>query len=295
MPDLRVSRTAGSATAPPERSRSRPAARDDRDLGPPYDRACPGVEVLGRRKSKLPFSPGEELSYELSVSGAYVGRMETKVGRPRDIEGRRRLVLFGRARTTQLLSALKPFAGRYMAMVDPVRLSPLGVRTELTYGTDARWERIRFRPDMRGVRTDYQLQGKRRAREYGNADHALTDVLTLLYVARTVELDRGIEVCQDVFGARRLWRMTAEVEGSRRVQTPAGRMDSWFVRSIFDRKPTPGLSRTARPRIEMDVFLSKDETQTPLRFVVRLKGIEAVGRLVRWSTRGRTAESEWGI
>ena len=182
-----------------------------------------------------------------------------------------------------------------MAMVEPEGLAPLGVRTELTYGTDARWERIRFRPNMRSVRSDYLLRGKQQAREYSDAEHDLTDVLTLLYVGRTVELDRGLEVCQDVFAARRLWRMTAKVEGSRTVRTPAGRMEAWYVRSVFDRKPTPGLSRTKRPRIEMDVFLAIDDSQAPLRFVVRLEGVEAVGRLVRWSTQGRTSESEWGI
>lgn len=293
---LRASKAPSVRRVRPERIHSQiPPRWKDRDLGAPYDQACRGVETLRRREGKTPFSLGEELSYELSVSGAYVGRMETKVGRPRKVEGRRRLVLFGRARTNQLLTALKPFVGRYMAMVDPVSLSPLGVRTELTYGTDARWERIRFEHNQRGVRTDYLLRGREKARQYGDAEHDLTDVLTLLYVARTVELDRGLEVCQDVFGARRLWRMTAAVEGSRAVRTPAGEMDSWFVRSVFDRKPTPGLSRTKRPRIEMDVFLAKDETQAPLQFVVRLEGVEAVGRLVRWSTRGRTSEAEWGI
>ena len=75
---LRTERTAETPSARPNRIRARPAAPKDRDLGAPYDRDCPGVETLVRRKGRIPFTPGEELSYELSVRGAYVAGWKPK-------------------------------------------------------------------------------------------------------------------------------------------------------------------------------------------------------------------------
>jgi hypothetical protein len=253
----------------------------------------PRVEVLTRRGGKAAFTPGEELDYEITVAGAFVGRMEMKVGKPRKVEGRIRLPLFARARTSDFVGTFKAFEGRYMAMVDPQTLDPLGVRTESTYGEEPRWERIRFTDDHRAVGADVLLEGQELRREYAG-EHALTDLLTLLYQARVVTVQPGLTSCQDVFAARRLWRMTAKVERVVEVDTPAGARPAYLVKTVFDRKPTPGLNNQVRPKMEVDVYLAADAAQAPLQFVVRAEGVEALAKLVRWSTTGGS-EQGWGF
>jgi len=278
------------ATTKPRR---KPAPKK-RALPDPYPDPCLGLEVLTRRPGKPPFGVGEELAYELTVSGARVGKMELKVGKPRRVEGQTRLPLFGRARTSAFLSTFKSFEGRYMTMVNPGDLAPLGVRVESTYGGEERWERVRFEKQHRFVGADVLLRGKEVRREY-DGEHELTDLLTLLYIARTMTLQPGLHACQDVFASRRLWRMTADVEGIEEVDTPAGDKEAWVVRTKFDRKPTHGLSHTKRPKMEVDIYLAKDASQTPLKFVVRSQGIEAKGTLVRWSLNGTTSDSAWTL
>lgn len=259
----------------------------------PYKEPCPGVESLGKRAGDLPFQMGEELAYEITVSGAFVGRMEMKVGKPRKVEGKIRVPLFARARTSDFVATFKAFEGRYMAMVDPHSLDPLGVRTESTYGDEPRWERIRFSDDHRSVGADVLLEGRELRREYAS-EHALTDLLTLLYQARMVSVQPGLKACQDVFASRRLWRMTASVDEVVPVDTPAGERDTYLVKTAFDRKPTHGLNNNVRPHMEVDVYLAADASQAPLQFVIRAEGVEAVAKLVRWSTKGGS-EQGWGF
>ncbi len=254
---------------------------------------CQGLWALPR--ADVPsFEVGEELGYELTVAGAYVGRFETKVGRPRRVQGQRVLPLFGRARTTGFASSFRPFIGRYMAMAKPMRLAPIGLRVEAEYDDDQRWERVRFGTDGKRVRADFTLRGRRLQRDY-TSNHEMTDLLSMLYLARQVDVRPGLAACQHVFGARRLWQMTAQVEGTERVSTPAGRMDAWKIRVSFDRMPTPGLNNKKRPHYDMDVYLAKDATRTPLAFVVEYGSITARGDLRRWSLTGRSREDAWAF
>ena len=77
-----------SVRPPPRRRRYAPQTRVRRRK--PVDPDCQGLWSLPRLPN-LPFSVGEELGYELSVAGAFIGRFETKVGRPRRVDGPRSL------------------------------------------------------------------------------------------------------------------------------------------------------------------------------------------------------------
>lgn len=265
----------------------RPTASLRRLPAPP---PCPGLPPLETRERG--FLPGEELAYELTFAGAYIGRFETKVGQPRTINGATMLPLFGRARTSAFIAAFKTFEGRYQSMVAAQDLSPTEARVEAVYGGDARWEKILFDPHQRAVKADFLLNGAVQARSY-QGNHPLTDILTLLYQARTVRLREGLEACQDVFGSRRLWRMRGRVVGPAVITTPAGQKEGWKVATTFERVAHPELNHLPPQRIELDLYISADAAQTPLRFVARTQGVEAEGHLVRWSLKGTTDEGDW--
>jgi hypothetical protein len=252
--------------------------------------ACAGMERLPHR-TENPFKPGEELAYELSVGAAFVGRLEMKIGEPRQAQGKTVIPLFGRARTNGFVSTFEPFEGRYMSLVDPVTLVPIGVRVESTYGGDPRWEKIRFHEDHRKVTADFLLQGQELSRTYAG-EHDLTDILTMVYAARRVNLTVGMQGCQDVFGARRLWRMAARVDRVVEIDTIAGKRSAYEVKTSFARLPTPGLDNRNPPKVEIDVFLSKDESQAPLSFAIRQGPITADAKLVRWSLSGTPSKDE---
>lgn len=255
-------------------------------------RACAGIRALQVASPPAPLRSGEELGWRLTVAGAYVGKLETKVGRPREVNGRTLLPLFGRARTTALVASIKPFVGRYMTMVDPADLRPIGLQTELTYGDDPRWEKVRFRKEQRQVEARYFAAGKKGRRGY-LTDHGATDLLTLLYTARRIRISEGDSACQDVFGARRLWRMTGRVTGTTEVSTPVGKKEAHRLELRFVRKPHPSLRRHDPPTYDLVAFVSKDSYRTPLRFEVKLSGITAVGHLDRWTFSG--SDEDWAM
>ena len=276
----------------PQRFSLKRGPRIRRIVPPVRTPKCAGFEKLPTRPIQ-PFRVGEELAYEITVGGAYVGRLEMKIGAPRKVSGRELLPLFARARTSAFVSALQPFEGRYMALVDPVTLAPTGARVEGTYAGDPRWERIRFAQDQRQVTSDYLVKGKELKRTY-QGRHDLTDILTLLYAARRIELKQGLTGCQDVFGARRLWRMDAKVDGQVSMQTLAGKKRAYKVAAVFDRKPTRGLNNNKRPRFEVDLFMADDPTQAPLAFVMRQGGVTAEAKLVRWSLQANNTK-KWEL
>lgn len=254
---------------------------------------CEGLDVLGRRTVSLPFPVGEELGYRLTFAGAYVGKFETKVGEHRIVEGRRVLPIFGRARTNALVASFKPFKGRYMTMIEEAPFRPVALRTEVTYGEDPRWERVDFSEDRRRIDAEFRTMGRELERHYAT-DHAATDILALMFWARILEMNAGSVACQDVFSARRLWRMTGRVRPISTVRTAAGKRKAHRVDLHFVRKPTPGLRRRNPPSYDFTVYVSADEWQTPLKFVFMLDGVAAEGHLEHWSFKSTKRWSEEG-
>jgi hypothetical protein len=265
---------------------------------------CAGITLDGRPTEYAvghfmggePFRPGEELGYDLTVAGVYVGRMEMKVGHARTVEGRRALTLFGRARTNAFTSTFKKFSGRYMTLVDASSLMPFGLRVESTYGDEPRWEKVQFSDDNKKLKATFLYQGREGKRSYDTSDK-LMDVLTLLYYARTRDLHAGARECQEVFGARWLWRMDAEVKGQSVVDTPAGKRDAMQVTTRFRRSPHPDI-QAPQPKdqqFEVDVYFASDATQVPLQFVIHAFDITALGKLVRWSLKDQGADEDWSF
>jgi hypothetical protein len=252
---------------------------------------CSGIS-LPTRAGPSPFQPGEELAYELTVAGMNVGRFETKVGKPRMVNGKRWLSLFGRARTTAFASTFKKFAGRYMSLAEPETFAPVGLRVEATYGDDQRWEKVEFSDRQTKLDASFMYQGKEGHRTW-DKDDPLTDILTMLYHARTRDLVQGTETCQEVFGARWLWRLDAKVVGEAEIDTPVGKKKATRVTTRFSRSAHPDAKQN-QPKFEMDIFFAKDASQAPLAFEIRYDAITAMGRLVRWSLEDR-GEADWEL
>lgn len=281
-----------AAPSPPALADARAArarATTDTPKAPPAADACVGLRLAP--EARTPFGPGEELVYDLSVSGLYLGKVELKVGRPRVIEGRRTESFFGRARTSGFASALKSFAGRYMAVVEPQLYHPLELRSEATYGDDARQEAARFTRDFRELRTTFRTLGKTAQRSY-TRDAPVYDMLTLLYHSRRLPLTPGAKLCQEVYADKRLWRADAQVVGVEQLSTPMGDKAALKVATQWKRLPHPDFNpKNEAPWFDVDIYYSNDVYRAPLAFVARTKDFTARGDLVRWATADRATEA----
>lgn len=238
---------------------------------------CRGVLGLDGAAGPPPPS-GERLEYELRLGGAYMGRLELTVGESRRIDGQVAVPLFGRLRTTSMVSAVKAVEGRYMAMVHPSSLTPFGVKMEARVGEDDRWENVRFLSRGRQAETRFLYRGREASRRYG-ANHPILEGLSLLHLARRVPLQPGLSACQDILSTRRLWRVRAEVTGRESVDTPVGARPAYRVRTSFTRR---GVSSKRRKAIEIDVLIGDMPGRPPLAFEMRQKRFAGQARLIRW-------------
>jgi hypothetical protein len=261
-------------------------------LAPPLTVQVCEPGAIAEKKGAPAFQPGEELAYELTVAGLNVGKFDTKVGRPRVVDGKRMMSFFGRARTGAFASTFKKFEGRYMSIAEPATLSPIGVRVEATYGDDPRWEKAEFTDKHTKLVATFLYQGKEGTRVY-DKDDPLSDILTMLYYSRTRDLVPGTVSCHEVFGARWLWRLDATVVGETEVDTPVGKKRATRVTTKFTRAQHADV-KPNQPKFEMDIFFAKDQTQAPLLFEIRYDKITAQGRLVRWSLEDR-GETDWEL
>lgn len=279
----------------PQRLPSHPAPRrlTPKTAPPvPTEPACDGVNPTS---VVIPFRPGEELSYDILVSGLYVGRLETKVGRPRTVAGKPALTLFGRAFSSVVVSGLQKFEGRYMALSDPGTLRPYGVRVESTYGKDPRRESARFAEDQRSLEMDYLHMGHEGQYRYAR-ESQLYDALSVLFLARSLPLRTGFSACQEVYSSRRLWRMEAKVAGTKTISTPGGDkpvdvIELRIVRMVDEQQH----GRLPELIVDGEVFLSKDRTRTPLAFELRSRLGNARAELRRWVIEGDAHDPEWAL
>lgn len=274
LADARAARTRGAVPISP---------------APPRADACLGLRLAP--EARIPFTPGEELVYDLSVSGLSLGKVELKVGRPRVIDGRRTESFFGRARTSGFAAALKSFAGRYMTVVEPELYHPLELRSEATYGDDARQEAARFTRDFRELRTTFRTMGKTAKRSY-TRDAPVYDMLTLLYHSRRLALKPGTKLCQEVYADKRLWRADAQVVGVESLATPMGDKVVLKVATQWKRLPHPDFNpKNEAPWFDVDIYYTNDTYRAPVAFVARTKDFTARGDLVRWATADRATEA----
>jgi len=273
----------------PKKPVSPPAIKATEEEGEP----CLGILIPPSAGS--PFLPGEELTYELSVAGVTVGKLELKAGKPRMVEGAKAESFFGRARTKGLAATLKNFEGRYMAVVEPKLYHPLELRSETTVGDDPRHEIARFSRDFRGVSANYRINGKSEERSYAR-DRPIYDMLTLLYQSRRLDLSPGTKICQEVYADKRMWRVDAEVMGVQSLRTPVGVKNALRVKTTWERMPHPDFDpKKEAPKFEIDMFYTTDAFKAPLAFEARTKEITARGDLVRWATADREQEASWGF
>lgn len=205
-----------------------------------------------------------------------MGRLELSVGQLRKVEGAVAMPLFGRLRTNAFVSAVKPVQGRYMAMVDPRSLAPLGVRMEGTVGEDPRWEHMRFLDAGKKAETRYLIKGLKKQRAYGG-EHVILDGLSLLHLARVVALEPGLEACQDILSTRRMWRVRARVMGKELVETPVGPKPAYRVHTSFKKRFGPSTRK-----IEIDVLLGDLPGRPPLAFEMTQNQFSGRAHLIRW-------------
>jgi Protein of unknown function (DUF3108) len=227
-----------------------PAAAEPRVPGPADCKPLPAL------RSPLAFASGESLEFTLDALGAEAGKMTMRVMPKKDGT----LPVQVQVQTNTFFSKVRRVKGTAMSYLHPRTLRPLRHTEETVENEQPRSVNVLFGAKDRSVKVDYTL-GRSKGRYDYQYLHDGLDVAGALYVLRQLPLKQGLSVCFDVYGVRRMWRMTGTVLKREHVSLPLGEFDAWHLTGTAVRVDKPSMRR------DVHVWVTDDARRLPLAAV----------------------------
>lgn len=217
----------------------------------PCDKGLPAL------RTPLAFKPGELLEFDLDAMGAKAGKLTMRVQRP--VGGT--LPVLVEAQTNTLFSKVRRVRGSATSYLHPKTLRPSRYAEEAVENEQRRKVDVVFGAQDKSVKVDYQVADKPRGHYDYTFDKDGLDVAGAIYLIRQLPLKKDLPVCFDVYGIRRMWRMTATVVEREHVSLPLGEFDAWHLAGTAVRLDRPSQTR------DVHVWITDDERRLPLAAV----------------------------
>ncbi len=243
--------------------------------------ACP--QRLPALRTPFAFAPGEELEFDLDAMGATAGKMTMAVQKKQDGS----LPVQIKVQTNTFFSKVRRVNATAMSYMNPKTLRPSRYTEEAMENEQHRTVDVAFNSKDRNVRVDYVVRGKPGRSNY-SYDHEGMDVAGAIYMMRQLPLKEGMPLCFDVYGVRRMWRMTGTVVKREHVSLPLGEFDAWHLEGTAVRLDNPKMKR------EVHVWITDDDRRLPLAAVgtIDLGAVRAT--LTSYSRPGEKAKQAQG-
>lgn len=185
-------------------------------------------EPLATVDERLPFGPGEIMTWDVSLLGVRTGRVNIRLGERTEIDGETVYPSYASARTTGFMSVLGDLDGRMVSWLDPKTQKPVRMVNRflvdtLTAPPTLAREDAAFSSDAQvAARLLYQMGDDkptaRPAKLKSTSD--LVDVLSVIYYMRSRRFEAGAPFCFEIYHRRRLWRVEGTIGGTRTVSSP---------------------------------------------------------------------------
>lgn len=227
------------------------------DMAPP---ATPAVPVpacpnpLPALHTPLAFMPGEQLEFDLDALGAQAGKLTMKV-QPLD---KGALPVQVEAQTNTFFSKVRRVRGVSVSYLHPKTLRPSRYTEDATENEVHRKVDVAFGAKDRSVKVDYLIDAKPPGHYDYTYDKDGLDVAGAIYLMRQLPMKEGLPLCFDVYGIRRLWRLSGTVVKREHVSLPLGQFDAWYLTGTAVRLDKPTQKR------EIHVWISDDTRRLPL-------------------------------
>ncbi len=234
-------------------------------------------------RTPLAFSTGEVLEFNLDAMGADAGKMTLNVRRKQ--EGH--LPVEATVKTNTFFSKVRRVDATAVSYLHPRTLRPSRYTENATENETRRSVDLAFHAKDRRVRGDYIYNGRKRRLELAFENDGL-DVTGAIYMMRQLPMKEGLPLCFDVYGVRRIWRLTGSVVKREHVSLPIGEFEAWYLTGTAVRVDKPSMKR------EVHVWISDDERRLPLAAVgaIDLGAVRAT--LSSYSRPGEQAKKAQG-
>jgi hypothetical protein len=214
-------------------------------------------QPLPTLRAPYPFAAGELLEFSLDAMGAEAGKMTMQVQRRKDGS----LPVEVKVQTNTFFSKVRRVNATATSYLNAKTLRPSRYTEDATENEVHRFVDVRFNPKSRGVRVDYTLKGKPEAPRDLTYEHDGLDIAGAMYLLRQLPMKEGQSLCFDVYGVRRMWRMSATVLKREHVSLPIGEFEAWHLSGVAVRLDRPASRR------EVHLWITDDERRLPLAAV----------------------------
>ncbi|ABF89121.1 hypothetical protein MXAN_2637 [Myxococcus xanthus DK 1622] len=218
---------------------------------------APCNAALPALRTPLAFMPGEVLEFDLDAMGAQAGTMTMRVHKQKDGH----LPIQVEAQTNTFFSKVRRVRGSATAYLHPRTLRPNRYVEDTMENEQRRKVEVAFGQKERTVKVDYQFGQRPKGQFNYTFDKDGLDVAGAIYLLRQLPLKDDLQVCFDVYGVRRMWRMQGAVVKREQVTTPLGQFNAWHVTGTAVRLDRPKQKR------EVHVWISDDARRLPLAAV----------------------------
>ncbi|MFH1808911.1 MAG: DUF3108 domain-containing protein [Pseudomonadota bacterium] len=246
----------------------RPAAPSAR---PSPRRPAPGLQrcevLIPQLDARLPFGPGEELGFVISLSGVYVGRASLTLGERSSHGSHVVYPAYGQASTNSFFTKMSKMESQQTSLVTPDGVFPLLMQSHARAETLTRQEEVRFDPGQHRAMASLRMEGtsssqqRRDWKGEAQGGQAVQDVVSIVYFARSRQVQPGASYCTEIYYGKRLWVVRGQVGEAESVSTPAGPYRAMPVRGEAVREGEPRYAR------QFTVWLTDDEDRLPVRLV----------------------------
>lgn len=254
----------------------------------PQLRSC-NAAPLPPLRERLPFGPGEVLSFDVALLGVRTAKVNVRVGERTEMDGVTTYPLQAQAKSDGFLELLGKFDARMVSFFDPRTLLPVRMVNRTTSHqafSDAPFlarEDGAFAPvavgpagpiggevNARLQRSGPDLAVDRKGRLKSNAD--VVDVLSVLYSLRSRELPSGQPFCFELYHRLRLWRVEGSIGDVELVRAPVGQRRARRLVATL----SPG-ARSKEPPRTVTMWIGDDEARLPV--LVSAPMTDGVGQL----------------
>ena len=229
---------------------------------PPPPPVCPANALLPAR-----VPTGEQLTFKLDVLGVELGTFEMTVARaPSADRSLGATLVQARGKTSDVVSSNARRVDGWSSALITADGEPVRYREEFDEGNTHRSQEVQF-PARSGA-LDV------RATRNGDPDPVALaatpgarDLLSSLFVLRRQKLLPGGQLCAEIYGARRMWRVDGKVaERPELVETLLGKVEAIRIDAVATRLDDPRVTRKAH------VWITTDARRLPVVILGDIRG-----------------------
>lgn len=216
----------------------------------PTDAECKKLPAL---ISPFPFAKGEVLEFDLDALGAQAGKMTMKTLPMKD----GKLPVEVSAASNSFFSKVRKVRGTATSYMNPKTLRPHRYIEDAVEDGVEKYADVRFSKSSKVADLNYRY-GKRKGKLKLKYAAEGFDVAGAIYMIRQLPLKEGLNVCFDVYGIRRMWRVYGTVGKKEHVSMPLGEFEAWHLEGAAVRLDNH------KSRREVHVWISDDQRRLPL-------------------------------